>query len=68
MTSTRRKATAVTLTRDQLAAIILDHMGWQEEDLDVFWKAARRETRNPGIHAAEHAAYCAKAFAVAFPD
>ena len=40
------KANLVTLTRDQIASILHD-MGWEDEDVTVFWRLAPRETRDP---------------------
>lgn len=42
-----RRAT-VALTRKDVANI-LTFMGWEPEDVTVFWWNTRRETRNPGI-------------------
>lgn len=48
MTPATPKAKMVTLTRDQIASILIDHMGWEHEDVTVFWRAAQRECHQPG--------------------
>ncbi len=53
------KAKMVTLARDQIASILHD-VGWEDEDVTVFWRLARRETRAPGCLAREHRAYLAR--------
>lgn len=42
-----RRAT-VALTRPQIEIILIDYMGWEDEDVTAFWRLARRETRSPG--------------------
>ncbi len=37
----------VTLTRNQVAAIIYD-MGWEDTDLRSFWRLAKKEQADPG--------------------
>lgn len=45
----QRKArrSAVALSRAQVESILHD-MGWEPEDANVFWRMARRESRDPG--------------------
>ncbi len=35
---------SVTLTRKQIATILLDYMGWEHVDVRSFWKVARMIT------------------------
>lgn len=62
MTPTSRKPTVITLTRKQVASILYD-MGWDDEDTAVFWRSARRETRDPGCHERARQAYWARVMA-----
>lgn len=59
MTPAMRKQGTVTLTRDQLASILHD-MGWEDEDVSVLWRLARREMREPGCLARERRSYWAR--------
>jgi hypothetical protein len=43
----RARRATVALSRAQVASILHD-MGWEEEDVAVFWRYARREQRDPG--------------------
>lgn len=44
----RATASTVTLTRPQVESILRNWMGWDNEDVTTFWRAALREDRDPG--------------------
>jgi hypothetical protein len=50
------KTTSVTLTRQQVADIIID-MGWEPGDASAFWTLARRKHADPGYLARVRDAY-----------
>ncbi len=45
----RAQRETVVLTRRNIMDILVSCMGWEPEDVDVFWQLARRETLSPGI-------------------
>ncbi len=47
MTFAERKALTVTLTRQQVEDILMGQMGWEWEDVTVFWLLAEPQ-RNTG--------------------
>jgi hypothetical protein len=56
MTPASPKAQMVTLSRDQIASVLHD-MGWEDEDVIVFWRLARCEIRYPGCLESARRAY-----------
>jgi len=47
----RARRETVVLTHQNIMDILVGCMGWEPEDVDVFWQLARRETLSPGITA-----------------
>lgn len=45
--SRRSTATTCTLTRRQVATILIDYMGWEPDDVSAFWRLAKREAQSP---------------------
>jgi hypothetical protein len=66
MTPATPKANLVTLTRDQVASILHD-MGWEDEDVTVFWRAALREHRDPCCIARASRAEMRRVMKITFP-
>lgn len=46
----------ITLSRAQLRSIV-EHMGWEREDVDNLWHMALKEQESPGYHARARVRY-----------